>query len=60
MVTRGCLNGTQLGPFQDLPASGRRITIDVIIISTVVDGRIFEEFEILDELAMLQQLALVA
>ena len=60
VVTRGCLNGTQLGPFQDLPASGRRITIDVIIISTVVDGRIFEEFEILDELAMLQQLALVA
>ena len=59
VMTRGKLSGSQHSPFQDLPASGRSVSIDVIISSTVIDGRITEEFELLDEFTMLQQLEVV-
>lgn len=56
VVTRGRLKGTQLGNFNDLPASGKAIDVDVVILSKIDGDKIVSEFEIIDELTMLRQL----
>lgn len=58
VVTRGRLGGTQLGDFNELPASGKAVDVDVVIFSQVNNGKIVEEFEIIDELSMLHQLGI--
>ena len=56
VATRGRLRGTQLGNFNELPASGKVIDVDVVIFSQINNGKIVKEFEIIDELSMLRQL----
>ncbi len=56
VVTRGRMSGTQLGSFNELPASGKAIDVDVVIFSQIDNGKIVKEFEIIDELNMLRQL----
>ncbi|MEP0357420.1 ester cyclase [Paraglaciecola sp.] len=56
VVTRGRMSGTQLGSFNELPANGREIDVDVVIFSQINNGKIVKEFEIIDELNMLRQL----
>jgi predicted ester cyclase len=43
-----------------IPASGRHVTGAGIVISRIVNGKIQEEWECLDELGLLQQLGVVA
>jgi steroid delta-isomerase-like uncharacterized protein len=56
VVTRYRSTGTHLGPFWDIPPSGRRIVIDEISIYRCADGRVAEQWCLCDELARLQQL----
>lgn len=56
VATRGRLRGTQLGNFNELPASGKAVDVDVVIFSQINNGKIVKEFEIIDELSMLRQL----
>ncbi len=59
VCTRVTLTGTQLGEFEGIPATGRSIKIDGVIISELADGRIAREWELLDQYAMLQQLGIL-
>lgn len=50
--------GTHDGPLGDIPPTGRTVDIRGHIMSRFEDGKIVEEFEVFDELGMLQQLGL--
>jgi steroid delta-isomerase-like uncharacterized protein len=56
VVTRKTYQGTQLGAFMGLPPSGKRMSVEVIDILRIVDGKITEHWVVGDELGMLQQL----
>ncbi|MFC3093465.1 ester cyclase [Alteromonas sediminis] len=56
VVTRGRLTGTQMGSYLDIPASGKQVNVDVAIFSSIRNGKIAKEFEIIDELTMCRQL----
>ena len=47
---------THLGPFHGLKATGRRITVCGINIYRVENGKVAEEFELMDSLGMMRQL----
>lgn len=60
IVTKAHFVGHHHGDFQGLPATGRRVSVGLVIFSTIQQGQIIEEYELIDELAMLQQLGLAA
>jgi steroid delta-isomerase-like uncharacterized protein len=51
--------GTQEGEFMGIPASGRRISLEVIDIIGMADGRMAEHWGVMDNMAMMQQLGVV-
>ena len=51
-------SGTHTGPLGPVPATGKRITIEGLIIDQVVDGKVQERWEQFDQPRMLQQLGL--
>lgn len=59
VVTRKVFRGTHLGELMGIPATGRRVTIDVIDIVRLEDGRIVEHWNVVDRLGLLQQLGAV-
>lgn len=52
------VTGTHKGPLGEAPATGKKVKIDGYIFARFERGKIVEEFEIFDELAMLRQLGL--
>ena len=54
------LTGTHQGDLMGLPGTGRPVKLQGMILSHFRDGKITEEFEILDMLAMFQQLGVVS
>jgi steroid delta-isomerase-like uncharacterized protein len=58
LATHWRVTGTHEGPLGDTPATGKRIEIDGYIIARFERGKVVEEFEMFDELSMLQQLGL--
>lgn len=56
VVVRIVGRGTQLGDFQGIPATGRRIEAHGIGIGRIKDGRIAEAWAAYDALGLLQQL----
>ena len=54
------LTGTHQGDLMGIPATGRPVNLQGMILSNFRDGRIVEEFEVLDMLAMFQQLGVVS
>ncbi len=59
VLTYKTFHGTHLGTFMGIPATGRAVTIDVMDILTVTDGKITEHWTVSDMLGMLQQLGVV-
>lgn len=57
--TRISMTGTHLGEFLDIPSTGRLIHLQGVIISHLQNGLIHREWELLDQLSLLQQLGLV-
>jgi len=53
------LCGTHQGDFMGLPASGRTVCVHGFVRSTFRDGKIAEEWEVLDQWTLLQQLGVV-
>ena len=51
--------GTHTGPLGDIPPTGRRIDIRGHVMARFERGKIVEEFEVFDELYMLQQIGAV-
>ena len=52
------LGGTHRGEFMGIPASGRTFRTRGVVISRFLDGRILEEWEILDLMTMFHQLGI--
>jgi steroid delta-isomerase-like uncharacterized protein len=50
--------GTHTGPLQDVPATGKRVSVPGVSVSRVVDGKSVEEHVLWDQLGLLQQLGL--
>jgi steroid delta-isomerase-like uncharacterized protein len=59
-VTRARFTGHHRGSFHGLPPTGRAVDVDLVIFSTVHEGRITAEYEIIDERALFEQLGLAA
>jgi steroid delta-isomerase-like uncharacterized protein len=60
IFSRARLQGTNTGEFNGMPPTGRNIDISWIMnVCRVEDGRIAEEWEILDQLELVRQLGLV-
>lgn len=54
--TRTRICGTQTGPFNGIPATGRKICVEAIDIVRIADGLIAEHWGLIDELGLLRQL----
>jgi steroid delta-isomerase-like uncharacterized protein len=59
VVTHKTFEGTHLGPFMGIPATGNRVEFDVIDIFSVAGGQITEHWTVGDMLRMMQQLGVV-
>ena len=58
VATRWVAEGTNSAPFGSVPATGRRVRVDGIILDRVAGGRIVERWEQWDQAGMMQQLGL--
>ncbi len=59
VVTRSVTRGTQTGDLPNLPARGRKIEVQSIVINRIEDGKIVEGWESYDSLGMMMQLDVV-
>jgi len=60
VVTRKTFHGRHQGEFMGAPATGRQISLDVIDIVRIADGRIVEHWNLVDQLGLLRQLGVVS
>ena len=51
--------GTQKGEFMGVPPTGKSISINVIDIIRIADGKFVEHWGVMDQMAMMQQLGVV-
>jgi len=58
VATRWVAVGTNSGAFGNVPATGRQVRVDGLILDRVVEGRVVERWEQWDQMGMLQQLGL--
>ena len=58
-ASRWHARGTHAGPFGPIPATGRPVAINGIILDHVVDGKVKERWEQFDQPVLLQQLGVV-
>ena len=59
VVVRGTTSGTQTGAMQGIPPTGKQFKVAGIDIFRVVDGKIVEPWDAVDQLGMLQQLGVI-
>jgi steroid delta-isomerase-like uncharacterized protein len=58
VAIRWIAEGTNTAPLGSVPATGRRVRVDGLILDRVADGRVVERWEQWDQGAMMQQLGL--
>ena len=59
VVTRKTFHGTHAGEFMGMPPTGRSVAWDVIDIVRVRDGQLAEHWNVVDALALMQQVGAV-
>jgi steroid delta-isomerase-like uncharacterized protein len=59
VATRKTFHGTHQGEFMGIPPTGQQVSIGLIDIVRIVDGRVVEHWAMGDNLGMLQQLGVV-
>ena len=59
VVTRKTFTGTHGGPFLGIPATGRKLQLEVIGILELKDGRITDHWVVVDQLSLLTQLGAI-
>jgi steroid delta-isomerase-like uncharacterized protein len=59
VVVRNTWRGTHQGEFNGIPATGRRIEIEGIVIWRIENGKIAERWATIDTLSLLQQLGVI-
>jgi predicted ester cyclase len=57
--TRWTATGTHSGPLGDIPATGKQIHIDGLIIDYLEEDKVLERWEQWDQMAMLQQIGIM-
>jgi len=58
VATRWSAEGTNNGPFGTVPATGRRVRVNGLILDRVAGGKVVERWEQWDQMSMMQQLGL--
>ena len=58
VMSRVSLRGTHGGELEGIPPTGKTLTASAFTVFRIVGGKIVEEWEILDELGMMQQLGM--
>jgi steroid delta-isomerase-like uncharacterized protein len=53
------VRGTHQAEFQGIPATGRQISVWIMVISRIANGKIVEEWQLFDALGMLQQMGVI-
>ena len=59
LIKRWTFNGTHSGEFAGIPATGNKITLKGVSVSRIVDGKISEELDFMDDLGFMQQLGVI-
>jgi steroid delta-isomerase-like uncharacterized protein len=59
VMTRGTARGTHLAALGPMPASGKSVAVDWMILSRFDGDRIAEEYELFDALGMMQQISAI-
>jgi steroid delta-isomerase-like uncharacterized protein len=59
VASRNTVTGTHLGEYLGLPATGRSVRYDEVVIMRFADGRIAESWAVVDVLAQLRQLGVL-
>jgi steroid delta-isomerase-like uncharacterized protein len=59
VVMRVTYRGTHTGPLQNIPPTGKSITVSAINVFRMVNGLAVEQWAVIDDLGMLQQLGLI-
>ena len=59
VVSRCRVTGTNDGPMDTMPATGKSVSLGLIAIHRIEDGRLAEEWELFEELQMLQQMGVI-
>ena len=58
VMTRVKMTGMHKGDFEGIPATGKVVTLSAFTVFRLVDGKIAEEWEILDDLGLMTQLGM--
>lgn len=56
IAVRGVWRGTHRGSFQGVPASGRAVAIDMMMVDRFVEGRLVQRAGLFDAVALMQQI----
>ncbi len=56
LVKRWTFNGTHTGEFAGIPPTGNKISLKGVSVSRIVDGKIKEELDYMDDLGFMEQL----
>ncbi len=59
VVTRWTMRGTHKGDLEGIAATGKAVTLTGIAVARVEGGKVVEEWENFDELAMMQQIGAI-
>ena len=59
VLTHKTFRGTHQGPFMGIPASGNKVSFDIMDIFTIKDGKITEHWTVGDMLSLMQQIGAV-
>ncbi len=59
VVQRLTVRGTQQGEFQGIPATGKQVTVWLMVISRIANNKIVEEWQMVDALSLMQQLGVI-
>ena len=57
-MSRVSLNAVHKGELDGIPPTGKVVTVSAFTVFCLVDGKITEEWEVLDELGMMHQLGM--
>jgi steroid delta-isomerase-like uncharacterized protein len=59
VVTHWVMSGTHRGEFMGIPATGKRLQVDVVSISHFAGDKVVESWDFVDMLGMLQQMGVL-
>ncbi|MDQ5864070.1 MAG: ester cyclase [Thermoproteota archaeon] len=54
------ITGTHKGQFQDIPATGKKISVGCVNFLTIIDGKIVEEWSNSDMMGLMQQIGAIS